>query len=173
MPSVWAAFSASRFMQNNLNSAAMAVSSAASIADLRCLAERRLPRVVFDYIDGGADGEVTLRENCRAFDDVTLRPRFAVANASGDLSTTVLGTPIDLPFFLAPIGSCRMFHPRAEVLAARASRHTAAGPAVPAPQRSDRRPPAPGLVSATSSAVGMSRSPPWTAPGRPATPPSW
>ena len=99
----------------------MAVSSAVSIADLRRLAERRLPRVVFDYIDGGADGEVTLRENCRAFDDVTLRPRFAVANASCDLSTTVLGTPIDLPFFLAPIGSCRMFYPRAEVLAARAA----------------------------------------------------
>src|SRR4249920_275793 len=92
-----------------------------NIADLRRLAERRLPRVVFDYIDGGADGEVTLRENCRAFDDVTLRPRFAVANASCDLSTTVLGTPIDLPFFLAPIGSCRMFYPRAEVLAARAA----------------------------------------------------
>jgi len=47
----------------------------ANIADLRRLAERRLPRVVFDYIDGGAESEVTLRENCRVFDQVTFRPR--------------------------------------------------------------------------------------------------
>ena len=50
-----------------------------NIDDLRRAARRRLPRVVFDYIDGGADAEVTLRENCRAFDDVTFRPRSAVA----------------------------------------------------------------------------------------------
>ena len=53
-----------------------------NIADLRRLAKRRLPRVVFDYIDGGADDEITLRENCRAFDDVTFRPRCAVATPS-------------------------------------------------------------------------------------------
>jgi len=46
-----------------------------NVADLRLLAKKRLPRVAFDYIDGGADGEVTLRENCRVFDDVALRPR--------------------------------------------------------------------------------------------------
>src|SRR5437879_5877183 len=50
-----------------------------NIADLRLMAERRLPRAVFDYIDGGADAEFTLRENCRVFDDVVLRPRNAVA----------------------------------------------------------------------------------------------
>ena len=50
-----------------------------SIEDLRPLAQRRLPKAVFDYLDGGADGEVTLRENCRAFEDVTFRPRQAVA----------------------------------------------------------------------------------------------
>ena len=48
------------------------------IGDFRPLAQRRLPRPVFDYLDGGADGEVTLRENCRVFDDVTFRPRHAV-----------------------------------------------------------------------------------------------
>lgn len=99
----------------------MPVSSAVTIADLRDMARRRLPRVVFDYIDGGADGEVTLRENCRAFDDVELRPRSAVAIPSCNLHTTILGTPIELPFLLAPIGSSRLFFPRAEPLAAAAA----------------------------------------------------
>ena len=92
-----------------------------NIADLRRCAERRLPRVVFDYIDGGADGEVTLRENCRAFEDILFRPRCAVATPACDLTTTVLGTPLALPFLLAPIGSSRMFYPRGEEVAARAA----------------------------------------------------
>ena len=50
-----------------------------SIEDLRQLARRRLPALVFDYIDGGAEGEVTLRDNCRAFEQVTFRPRQCVA----------------------------------------------------------------------------------------------
>jgi len=92
-----------------------------NIADLRRLARRRLPRAVFDYIDGGADAEVTLRENSRAFEDVVLRPRSAVATASCDLSTTVLGSRLSLPFLLAPVGSSRMFYPRGEEVAARAA----------------------------------------------------
>src|SRR5688572_11337026 len=92
-----------------------------NIADLRRLAKRRLPRVVFDYIDGGADREVTLRENCRAFDTVTFRPRCAVATSTCDLRTTVLGMPLSLPLVLAPVGSSRMFYPRGEEVAARAA----------------------------------------------------
>ena len=92
-----------------------------NIADLRRAAERRLPRAVFDYIDGGADGEVTLRENCRAFEDVLLRPRSAVATVSCDLSATVLGTTVRMPVLLAPVGSSRMFSPRGEEAAARAA----------------------------------------------------
>jgi isopentenyl diphosphate isomerase/L-lactate dehydrogenase-like FMN-dependent dehydrogenase len=92
-----------------------------NIADLRRLAQRRLPRVAFDYIDGGADGEVTLRENCRVFDDVLFRPKNAVSMAACDLSTTVLGHKLALPFILAPVGSSRMFYPRGEVMAARAA----------------------------------------------------
>ena len=90
-----------------------------NIADLRRLAQKRLPRVVFDYIDGGADGEVTLGDNCRVFDQVTFRPRQAVAVPSCDLGTTVLGTRINLPFILAPVGSSRMFWPRGEEAVAR------------------------------------------------------
>ncbi len=92
-----------------------------NIADLRRLAERRLPRVVFDYIDGGADAELTLRENCRIFDDVLFRPRNAVSMGTVDLRTTVFGTELALPFILAPVGSSRMFYPRGEVVAARAA----------------------------------------------------
>jgi L-lactate dehydrogenase (cytochrome) len=92
-----------------------------NIADLRIAAKRRLPRAVFDYIDGGADAEVTLRENCRAFEDVALRPRSAVATKSCDVSTSVLGASLSLPMLLAPVGSSRMFWPRGEEVAARAA----------------------------------------------------
>jgi len=90
-----------------------------NISDLRRLAKRRLPRAVFDYIDGGADAEVTLGENCRVFDGVTFRPRHAVATPCCDLATNVLGTPVQIPFLLAPVGSSRMFWPRGEEVAAR------------------------------------------------------
>lgn len=92
-----------------------------NIEDLRRRAKRRLPRVVFDYIDGGAEDESTLRANCRAFEAVTLRPRCAVATPVCDLRTTVLGTSLSLPLILAPVGSCRLMFPRGEVEAARAA----------------------------------------------------
>ncbi|HKE38025.1 MAG TPA: alpha-hydroxy acid oxidase [Candidatus Baltobacteraceae bacterium] len=91
---------------------------AVSIEDLRRAARKRLPRVAFDYIDGGADGEVTLAENCNAFDRVTFRPRMAVPSGPCNLKTTVLGTPLELPFLLAPVGSSRLFYPRGECVAA-------------------------------------------------------
>ena len=90
-----------------------------NISDLRRIAKRRLPRIVFDYIDGGADAEVTLRENCRVFDEVTFRPRHAVAVPRCELGTDVLGTPVEMPILLAPVGSSRTFYPRGEEVAAR------------------------------------------------------
>src|SRR6266704_636168 len=98
-----------------------------NIEDLRRLARRRLPKVVFDYVDGGAEGEVTLRENRRAFDTVTFRPRHAVGSTECDLRTTVLGTQLALPALLAPVGYSRLMHPAGEPGAARAA--TAAGTA--------------------------------------------
>ncbi len=92
-----------------------------NIGDLRRLAERRLPRMVFDYIDGGAEAEKTLGENSRVFDEVTFRPRSAVAIPTCNLRTRVLSTTLELPFLLAPVGSSRMFYPRGEVVAARAA----------------------------------------------------
>jgi L-lactate dehydrogenase (cytochrome) len=92
-----------------------------NIEDLRRAAKRRLPRVVFDYIDGGAEDESTLRANCRAFETVTLRPRCAVATSVCNLQTTVLGTEVMMPLILAPVGSCRLMYPRGEEAAARAA----------------------------------------------------
>ncbi|HEV2035937.1 MAG TPA: alpha-hydroxy acid oxidase, partial [Candidatus Dormibacteraeota bacterium] len=96
-------------------------SNVMNVADLRRLAKGRLPRVVFDYIDGGAEDEVTLHGNCRVFDAVTFRPRGAVATVACDLRTTVLGTRLALPFLLGPIGSTRMFYPHGEAVAAQAA----------------------------------------------------
>ncbi|HUE57872.1 MAG TPA: alpha-hydroxy acid oxidase [Candidatus Udaeobacter sp.] len=92
-----------------------------NIDDLRRLARRRLPRVIFDYLDGGAEGEVTLRENCRVFDDVTFRPRQAVAIAKCELSTRVLGLNLSFPAILAPVGYSRLMHPEGELAAAAAA----------------------------------------------------
>lgn len=92
-----------------------------NIEDLRRAAKRRLPRVVFDYIDGGAEAEQTLRANTRAFEDVTLRPRCAVAMPVCDLRITVLGTSLSMPLILAPVGSSRLMYPRGEEAAARAA----------------------------------------------------
>ncbi len=92
-----------------------------SIDDFRPIARRRVPKAVFDYLDGGAEGEVTLRENCRAFQDITFRPRHAVALESCDLGVHVFGLDLSLPFLLAPVGYSRVMHPGGEVAAARAA----------------------------------------------------
>jgi len=83
------------------------------------MARRRLPDAVFDYLDGGAEGEITLRENCRAFDALTFRPRNAIAVPNCDLRTKVLGSELSFPALLAPVGYSRMMHPLGEVAAAR------------------------------------------------------
>lgn len=92
-----------------------------NIEDLRSTAQRRLPKVIFDYIDGGAEGEVTLRENRRAFDDVTFRPRQAVPLSPAALSVRIFNSDLALPVVLAPIGYSRLMHPAGEVAAARAA----------------------------------------------------
>jgi len=89
-----------------------------NIEDLRQVAKRRIPKSVFDYLDGGAECEQTLLENCRAFRDVMFRPRGAVAVADCDLSVTVVGQKLSVPFMLAPVGYSRLMHPEGEVAAA-------------------------------------------------------
>ncbi len=102
-------------------SRAVASPRVVNIEDLRSLARCRLPKMVFDYLDGGAEGEVTLEANRQAFDVITFRPRHAVAVPHCDLRTRVLGFELSSPALLAPVGYSRLMHPGGEVAAARAA----------------------------------------------------
>src|SRR2546430_9732227 len=82
---------------------------------------RRVPRPVFDYLDGGAEDEITLRENTRAFQDISFRPRGAVAIKKCALAVSVLGQELSFPAMLAPVGYSRLMHPGGEVVAAKAA----------------------------------------------------
>ncbi len=108
-------------------SRAVATPRVVAVDDLRPLAKRRVPRAVFDYLDGGAEGESTLRENCRAFEDVAFRPRHAVSFAHCDLGTRVLGLELLFPALLAPVGYSRLMHPGGECAAAAAAGRAGTG----------------------------------------------
>ncbi len=98
-----------------------ALQRAVNIEDLRQLARRRVPLSVFDYIDGGAEGEVTLRDNRRSWDEVLFRPRNAVHIPQPNLRTTVLGADLALPMLLGPIGFTRMINSQGEPAVASAA----------------------------------------------------
>lgn len=91
-----------------------------TVAETRRKASRILPRVLFDYIEGGSDDEITLNENERAFQDLILRPRMGI-NVEPNLATTILGMPIDMPILLAPMGMVQLVHPDGAVGVARAA----------------------------------------------------
>ncbi len=92
--------------------------------DVRAAAERRLPRPLFEYVDGGAEDEVTLRANEEAFRSIAFRPRMAVWNPSPGLATRVLGTQIAMPVLTAPCGGMRLVHPDGDIgVANAAARH--------------------------------------------------
>jgi len=101
--------------------ASLKSSRVVNIEDLRGIARRRVPKSVFDYLDGGAESELTLDENCRVYRDITFRPRGAVAVPECDLSTTVVGHTFARPFILAPVGYSRLMHPDGELAAASAA----------------------------------------------------
>ncbi|MEX0663614.1 MAG: alpha-hydroxy acid oxidase [Acidimicrobiia bacterium] len=92
-----------------------------NIEDLRRAARRRLPRPVFDYVEGGAEDEITLHRNTEAFDDLVLTPRVLRDVDAVDLSTTILGEPSPLPLALAPTGFTRMTHHEGELAVARSA----------------------------------------------------
>jgi len=83
--------------------------------DAQRAAARALPRGIREYVDGGSEGEVTLERNARAFRDVAFAPRMATWVDQPDLSTTVLGTRIDLPVLTAPCGGMRLVHPDGDI----------------------------------------------------------
>lgn len=82
--------------------------------DFRRLAQHRLPGPIFNYIDGGADDEVTMRRNSAAFETCDLVPSVLRGVSEVDLSTTVMGQKIDLPVYLSPTALQRLFHHQGE-----------------------------------------------------------
>ena len=94
---------------------------AASVDDLRAIARRRLPRGVFDYVDGGAEDELSLAANRAAFDATGFRPRVLRNVSAVDVSSTLLGEPAAYPLVLAPTGFTRIVHPVGELAVARAA----------------------------------------------------
>ena len=85
-----------------------------NIDDLRVAARQRAHRMVFDYIDGGADDEVSLGRNTKAFDDYDLLFKVLAGADNVDMSTTLLGEKIDVPFFASPAAGHRLFHTHGE-----------------------------------------------------------
>jgi L-lactate dehydrogenase (cytochrome) len=93
----------------------------ASVSDYRALAESRLPRMLFDYIDGGAYDEVTLAANRNDFHAIQLRQRVMRDVSNVETSTSILGHDVSLPVVLGPVGLAGMMARRGEVQAVRAA----------------------------------------------------
>ncbi|HYB17648.1 MAG TPA: alpha-hydroxy acid oxidase [Streptosporangiaceae bacterium] len=98
------------------------LSACHDIADLRATGRRLTPRPVFDYVDGGADEELSVRANTRAFRRWRFQPRTLVNVSQADTSAALLGSVAPMPLALAPTGYTRMMHPGGEIAAARAAR---------------------------------------------------
>ena len=104
-----------------LDAARRRLSGCHDIADLRAVGRRLTPRPVFDYVDGGADEELSLQANTRAFRRWRFQPRALVNVSEADTSAAFLGSVAPLPLALAPTGYTRMMHPAGEIGAARAA----------------------------------------------------
>jgi L-lactate dehydrogenase (cytochrome) len=110
-----------RFRRIELDANKRRLARAANVDDLRVIARRRLPHGVFDYIDGGAEDERTMRANRDAFAGVTFQPRILREVGTVDVGTTLLGHPLDYPLVLAPTGFTRIADPQGELAVARAA----------------------------------------------------
>jgi L-lactate dehydrogenase (cytochrome) len=110
-----------RLRELQLDPVARRLARAADVADLRRQARRRLPRGVFDYIDGGAEDERTLDDNTAAFHRLGFRPRVLRDVSEVDTTTTVLGRPVPSPLILSPTGFGRIADPQGELAVARAA----------------------------------------------------
>jgi isopentenyl diphosphate isomerase/L-lactate dehydrogenase-like FMN-dependent dehydrogenase len=98
------------------------VQDAVTVADVERMARRRLPKVIYDVLAGGAGDEVSLRANRSALEHITFRPRVLGHAALPELSTTVLGDEVSMPVLLAPTGAGRVVSSDAELAVARAAR---------------------------------------------------
>src|SRR3954463_10772239 len=100
------------------------LATVASIPDLRILARRRAPRAVFDYTDGAAGEEISLRRSREAYARVEFQPTVLQDVSMVDTSTTILGRPAALPLVFAPTGFTRMMHTDGEPAVARVASDT-------------------------------------------------
>ena len=110
-----------QFERLGLAPAARRLRRAVTIDDLREAARHRVPRAVFEFVDGGAESELTLRRARDAFDRVEFRPRALSGASTVDTSTTLFGHPATSPLVLAPTGFCRLSHHEGERAVARAA----------------------------------------------------
>ena len=92
-----------------------------SIEDFRQAARRRLPTAIFDFIDGGAEDELTLRDNRHAFERVRVLPRVLNDVSAPQIAGTLWGAPVKAPLVVAPMGSCMLAWPQADIAIARAA----------------------------------------------------
>jgi (S)-mandelate dehydrogenase len=100
----------------------MHLGEAINVEDLRRMAKRRLPRAIFDFFDGGAEDETTLRENRAAFERVRLLPKVLVNVAQVDTQVEIFGKPSSLPMAIAPTGGISAGRFGAELMLARAAK---------------------------------------------------
>ena len=110
-----------RFQPVETDPVARRLRRSVSVADMRRIARRRVPRGVFDYVDGGAEDERTLRANSDAFGGITFRPRILRDVSAVDTTTTLLGAPLPLPLVFSPTGFTRILDPEGELAVARAA----------------------------------------------------
>ncbi|MGH8923350.1 MAG: alpha-hydroxy acid oxidase [Acidimicrobiia bacterium] len=108
-----------RFRLPELRPARRRLQAAANVSDLRAIARRRLPRGVFDYIDGAAEDERTAAANVDAYRRIAFRPRVLRDVGRIDIASTLLGKPLAYPLVLAPTGFTRIAHPAGELAVAR------------------------------------------------------
>ena len=95
--------------------------SALSIEDIRTAATRRLPRSVFEFVDGGAEDELTVKDNRAAFERIRFVPRVLTDVSNPEVSCDLFGTPASAPIVIAPMGSCMLAWPDADIAIARAA----------------------------------------------------
>ncbi|MAI79639.1 MAG: alpha-hydroxy-acid oxidizing enzyme [Deltaproteobacteria bacterium] len=110
-----------KFREVHLNPTQRRLARAANVEDLRKIARKRLPKGVFDYIDGAADTEWTMRENSSGFKRIAFRPRILRDVSNIETKTTLLGKTIDFPLVLAPTGFGRIAHSQGELAVARSA----------------------------------------------------
>jgi len=92
-----------------------------NIEDLRVIARKRVPKALFDYVDGGSYDELTLANNRNDLNAIRLRQRVLVDTSKRDLSTTMMGEKVKMPVAIAPTGLTGLLHGDGEILAARAA----------------------------------------------------